>query len=86
MEQVDRGRKSEVRRQQAENRGRRSEVRDQKTEGRRQRTNDKDSPVGVAFPVLPVPGVVPGSLPVLSLSNGSKGSRDLAISTNFLIF
>ncbi|MGB6383350.1 MAG: hypothetical protein WBG51_19435, partial [Syntrophobacteria bacterium] len=35
-----------------------------------QRTEDRDSTVGAAFPVLPVPGVVPGS--------SSKGSRDLA--------
>jgi len=41
------------------------------------RSEDRNFLVGTAFPVLPVPGVVPGS--------SSKGSHDLAISTNFLI-
>ena len=39
-----------------------------------------------ALPVLPVPGIVPGSLPALSLSNGSngsKGSRDSNVSNDF---
>jgi hypothetical protein len=55
--------------------------------GKKQKKEEGDSAVGASFPVLPVPGVVPGSLPALpvpgivpgSLSNGSKGSRDLAI-------
>ena len=84
MEQVDRGRKSEVRRQKTEVRSQRSEDRRQTTEGRRQRTNDKDSPVGEAFPVLPVPGVVPGSLLALSLSKGSKGSP-LSVATTIRV-
>jgi hypothetical protein len=38
--------------------------------------NIKFETVGAAFPDLPVPGVVPGSLFALSLSKGSKVSRD----------
>jgi hypothetical protein len=84
----DRGQRTEVRGQRSEGRKQRSEVRSQRSEDRRQTTEDKRQrfSCGSGFSVLPVPGVVPGSLPVLSLSNGSKGSRDLAISTNFLIF
>jgi hypothetical protein len=65
--------------------GPRAEGREQRTEGswqlaagrgkrkgdRSQRKDERDSPVGAAFPDLPVPGVVPGSL--------SKVSRDLAL-------
>jgi hypothetical protein len=40
------------------------------------KAENRYSTVGAAFPALPVPGVVPGSLPALSSSNGSKGSRD----------
>jgi hypothetical protein len=38
--------------------------------------NLKFETVGAAFPDLPVPGVVPGSLLALGLSKGSKVSRD----------
>ena len=60
--------------------GPRAEGREQRTEGswqlaagrvkeievRSQRKDERDSPVGAAFPDLPVPGVVPGSLSMVS--------------------
>ena len=54
-----------------EGRGQTTEDRGQTTGDRSQKKEERDSPVGAAFPDLPVPGVVPGSL--------SKVSRDLAL-------
>ncbi len=54
--------------------GQRTEIRGQRSEVRRQEIGDRSSKKGICgsgFSVL--------SLPALSLSNGSKGSRDLSL-------
>jgi hypothetical protein len=57
-------------RHRADARGQQAVSSRQRAEIRRQRSEERNSLVGAAFPVLSL----------------SKGSRDLAISTNFLIF
>ncbi len=49
-------------------------ARGQKKGDKSKKKEKGDFSVGAAFPDLPVPGVIPGSL-----SNGSNGSRDLAV-------